>query len=65
MERRPTDLAKTQAEALEESGNENKISVEQVGLAQDIESKEQAAACTIISSWLTARDPWATSVLQL
>ena len=46
MEQRPTDLAKTQAEALEESGNENKNSVEQVGLAQDIASKEQAVSNT-------------------
>jgi hypothetical protein len=28
MEQRPTDLAKTHVEALEESGNENKNSVE-------------------------------------
>ena len=46
MEQRPTDSAKTQAEALEESGNENKTSVEQVGLAQDIESKELAVSNT-------------------
>jgi ATP-binding cassette subfamily C protein LapB len=46
MEQRPTELAKTHVEALEESGNENKNSVEQVGLAQDIASKEQAVSNT-------------------
>ena len=46
MEQRPTELAKTHVEALEESGNENKNPIEQVGLAQDIDSKEQAVSDT-------------------
>lgn len=46
MEQRPTELAKTHVEALEESGNENKNPIEQVGLAQDIDSGEQGVSNT-------------------